>query len=224
VFKPPRICRVNENSVIIYFSNQLSNTLPSIIAEYRKKILKEFGRSILDTVPAYTSLLITFDDKRISFSPFHKNLDSLLNNTEIELVCKTAKKLEIPVLYTPEAGLDLLSLSEAKQLSIEEIVTLHTAVRYKVYAVGFCPGFAYMGDIHNSLEQPRLQSPRTQVPAGSVGIAENQTCIYPTTIPGGWNILGKTPLRFFKPSTQTCALSTGDEVCFCPIEQESSKY
>jgi inhibitor of KinA len=125
---------------------------------------------------------------------------------------------EIPVCYAPEFGLDLERVAAHTQLAPDEIVALHTAPDYRVAAIGFMPGFPYLAGLSPRLETPRLETPRVQVPAGSVGIAQRQTGIYPAESPGGWNIIGRTRLPLFDPSAASPSLlHAGDRVRFQPV-------
>jgi inhibitor of KinA len=145
-----------------------------------------------------------------------------LCEAEGDLLAGEMRQHLIPVCYAPEYGSDLQEVSEFTRLSIEEIVQLHTSLTFKVYMIGFVPGFAYMGILPPELEMPRRKSPRLEVPAGSVAIAGRQTGIYPAVIPGGWHIIGRTPWRLFDKNAQPCSrLSAGDLVQFEAITTEA---
>jgi KipI family sensor histidine kinase inhibitor len=130
--------------------------------------------------------------------------------------------VKIPTLYGGEMGPDLVFVAEHNGISIDEVIKIHSGAEYRVYMLGFSPGFPYLGGMPKSIETPRLSSPRTVIPAGSVGIAEKQTGIYPNASPGGWRLIGQTPIRLFDPETYPPALlRPGDQVQFVPIDQET---
>jgi len=151
---------------------------------------------------------------------FEQKIDPAINAAVIALKKpqKEARQLKIPVCYELPYALDLQALSDEKGISLEKIIELHTSQTYKVYMLGFLPGFTFMGKIVPALACKRKLSPRLKVPASSVGIAGFQTGIYPTTSPGGWQILGRTPLKIFDPKKENPFLfQAGDEVTFYPI-------
>jgi KipI family sensor histidine kinase inhibitor len=132
--------------------------------------------------------------------------------------------MSIPVYYDSSVGLDLVSLAQNKELSVEDVIRLHVQKDYFVYAIGFAPGFPYMGEVDKKIATPRLANPRAKVPKGSVGIADIQTAIYPKQSPGGWQIIGRTPTPMFDASYDGLSyLRVGDKVNFEPISQEMFK-
>ena len=127
----------------------------------------------------------------------------------------------LPVYYAPEAGIDLESLAERAGLPISKVIDLHAGAEYRVYAIGFAPGFAYLGEVDERIAAPRLATPRASVPRGSVAIADRQTAVYPSVSPGGWNLIGRCPVPMFDPSAQPCMpVAVGDTVRFEPISRE----
>jgi inhibitor of KinA len=133
-----------------------------------------------------------------------------------------ARSLRIPVCYDSAFGVDLKTLARTSKLLVNEVIALHTQQTYRVYMLGFLPGFPYMGIVDDKIATPRLSTPRKHVPAGSVGIAGNQTGIYPVDSPGGWNIIGRTPVKLFDPESESLALlQPGDEVSFIPISKSA---
>jgi KipI family sensor histidine kinase inhibitor len=127
----------------------------------------------------------------------------------------------LPVYYAPESGEDLEALAANAGLSIEEVIALHSGSEYRVYAIGFAPGFAYLGQVDERIAAPRLATPRQKVPRGAVAIADRQTAVYPATSPGGWNLIGRCPTRMFDPdASPTMPVNVGDRVRFEPINRE----
>jgi len=139
-------------------------------------------------------------------------------------VAFSSRKIKIPVCYAEKYGLDLNEISKQKKISISEIIQLHTAKKYRIYMIGFLPGFAYMGEVDKQIAITRKAQPRINVEGGSVGIAGMQTGIYPLDSPGGWQIIGKTPLKLFdKEKDHTVLLQPGDEIEFYPITEDEFK-
>jgi KipI family sensor histidine kinase inhibitor len=133
----------------------------------------------------------------------------------------TPRCVQIPVLYGGDGGPDLDHVADHNSLTVDEVVSIHSRPQYLVYMLGFSPGFPYLGGMDERIETPRLDTPRTIIPAGSVGIAEKQTGVYPTATPGGWQIIGLTPLNFFDPDADPPSLlEPGDLIRFVPIDQD----
>ena len=183
-----------------------------------------------ESVPSYDSLLIIFDMTLIDSHGVYralKDLSAESTSTQSALTKPTVdgKIIEIPVWYGAPDTSDLSVISKKTSLSIEEIITLHTSVSYKVYAVGFSPGFAYMGDIPEALKCARLGTPRKRVPKGAVAIADRQTAVYPSESPGGWNLLGVTAFDMLLHSREhsESRLKVGDVVKFVSITEQKYK-
>jgi len=148
-----------------------------------------------------------------------QRINSLLARLEVTSA-EVGHLVEIPVYYGIEVGPDLERVAQLHNISIDDVIRLHTARDYHVFAIGFAPGFAYMGEVDPALRTPRLETPRTQVPVGSVALADQQTAVYPVVSPGGWNILGRTPVKMFDPErADLCPVATGDRVRFVPISR-----
>ena len=180
--------------------------------------------AIIDQVPAFASVAVHYDPERVegdpAQSPYRRIVDSLLHVlskvSDDELPAPPT--VEIPVCYGGDLGPDLADVARQHALEPSEVIRLHTSGDYLVYMVGFMPGFAYLGGLPEQLETPRRPSPRTAVPAGTVGIGGQQTGVYPLVSPGGWNLIGKTPLRIFDVGREPPALlATGDRVRFREI-------
>ena len=172
----------------------------------------------VDTIiPAYRSLAIGYDPLTVSPENLQARLLSLegeLENAAIE----PPRTVEIPVLYGGQAGPDLAFVAAHNQLTPDEVIQIHCQAPYPIYAVGFAPGFCYLGGLDPRLRTPRLETPRTRVPAGSVGIADMQTGVYPSDSPGGWQLIGRTPLNLFNPlKTDPFLYRAGDRIRFVPI-------
>ncbi len=203
----------------------------SINKEYSKQVFQLYHQLLqyekkfwLDLIPAYTTLTIVFDSSTIpEESPsawVRKCIEELLE-TEVKRISTSTRQVTIPVCYAVNFAIDASRLCEEHAISHDQLVQLHTGMTYAVYMLGFLPGFPYMGSVDSRIATPRLAKPRSLVPAGSVGIAGEQTGIYPMDSPGGWNIIGRTPLKIFDVLREQPALLTpGDQVSFVPISRE----
>lgn len=174
---------------------------------------------VIECVPGFTSLTIHFDP--LQLPPSADRLDDLLSGLD-ESAGDDGRLVEIPVCYGAEFGPDLESVASLHGLAADEVVALHAAGDYRVHLVGFVPGFPYLGGLEARLATPRRESPRTAVPAGSVGIGGAQTGIYPVESPGGWQLIGRTPLRLFDAHRDPPALlRAGDRIRFVPVDAEA---
>jgi len=170
--------------------------------------------------PAYCSLLVKFDALRMRHEELEAILRQYLQRID-EVTLPEARLMEIPVCYGGECGPDLAEVCTMRRMTPAQAIELHASVEYLVYFLGFVPGFAYLGELPEELVTPRLAAPRKRVPAGSVGIAGNQTGVYPFATPGGWRLLGRTPIKMFRADHDGFSLlSIGDRVRFAPISAE----
>ena len=170
--------------------------------------------------PAYCSLLITFDALKVEHRALEASLRTYMDRLD-ELILPEPRRVEIPVCYGGEDGPDLNDVAALHETTPERVIELHAATEYVVYFLGFVPGFAYLGDLPPELATPRLAVPRRVVLPGSVGIAGRQTGVYPLPTPGGWRLIGRTPVAMFRPDrSDVSLLSTGDRVRFKSIPRE----
>jgi len=170
--------------------------------------------------PAYCSLLVKFDAIRMRHEEVEGILRKYLERLK-EVKLPEPRRVEIPVCYGGEFGPDLAEVCARRGITQARAIELHASVEYLVYFLGFVPGFAYLGELPEELVMPRLAAPRKRVPAGSVGIAGNQTGVYPFATPGGWRLIGRTPLKMFRADSDGLSLlSIGDRVRFTPISRE----
>lgn len=213
-----------ENSLIIYFGNTTAPEISAQVQQASKSLAAALGDSIIDQVTSYASLLLIFDPLRIDQyavrQVIHKTLqlnsDATLSGSSTSETC-----LELPVYYSEASGPELKLIRQNSGLSIDEIIAIHQSLTYRVYAIGFAPGFAFLGQVDERIATPRLSTPRLKVPRGAVGIADRQTAIYPDVSPGGWNLIGLCPTRMFNPAaTPTMPVSVGDEVRFKAISKD----
>ncbi len=174
--------------------------------------------SVIEAVPAYCTVLVHYDPLATTYNQIKNLIEEKISLLDVS-THRPSRRLEIPVLYGNISGPDLEPAAKALTLSPSELIRLHSEREYTVYMMGFTPGFPYLGILNEKLTLPRMSTPRTRVPAGSVAIAGSQTGIYPVDSPGGWHILGWTPLKLFDPLSESPFLfSPGDVVKFVPTE------
>jgi KipI family sensor histidine kinase inhibitor len=167
--------------------------------------------------PAYCSLLLKFDPLHTDHDRLQATLLQYLARIE-HVSLPEPREVEIPVCYGGDHGPDLIEVGSLHGITPEQVIELHSSATYLVYFLGFVPGFAYLGGLPDALVTPRLATPRRKVPSGSVGIAGNQTGVYPVSTPGGWRLLGRTPVQIFRPERKELSLlAIGDRVRFTPI-------
>jgi inhibitor of KinA len=170
--------------------------------------------------PAFCSLLVKFDAMRLRHEDVEAILREYLQRLE-EVKLPASRRVDVPVCYGEEYGPDLAEVCAMRGMTTAQAIELHTSMEYLVYFLGFVPGFAYLGELPKELVVPRLATPRRRVPAGSVGIAGNQTGVYPFTTPGGWRLIGRTPVAMFRVEREGLSLlAIGDRVRFAPISAE----
>ena len=177
---------------------------------------------VFDFLPTYRSVLVYYDPLITSSTEVESGIKRLLENA---VAADTGARhiVHIPTLYGGDMGPDIAFVAEHSGLDEQEVVRIHSGADYLVYMMGFSPGFAYLGGLDERLATPRLQSPRTEIPPGAVGIAEAQTGVYPVASPGGWQLIGRTPVRLFDPTRERpVLLSAGDYVRFAPIDSQQA--
>ena len=207
-----RIFPLGDSAATIEFGNEISAEFNNKAVNLARQIENTPFDGIIEAVPAYASLTVFYDSRLTTFEAVKGELARLSNNI-FSIAKLTPSLVEIPILVSSE--MDLARVAAYAALSSDEVLEIFLAQTYRVYMLGFLPGFAYMGELDDRIACPRLETPRTKVPKGSVGIAGKQTGIYPLESPGGWNIIGRTDLQMFDPaSDQPCILKPGDEVRF----------
>lgn len=210
-------------AVTLQIGDEIGEKINREVVGVLESLRKAAIPGVLELVPTYTSVCIHYDPLVLSYDDLLKVIGRLENGSAEKLENAAARIVEIPVCYGGEYGPDLAFVAEHNGLTAEEVVKRHSEGVYLVYMLGFLPGFAYMGGMDETIACPRLTSPRTKIPAGSVGIAGAQTGIYPLSSPGGWQLIGRTPLKMFAIDGEktTFALSAGDRVRFVPITEEA---
>ncbi|WP_077611886.1 5-oxoprolinase subunit PxpB [Clostridium sp. Marseille-P2415] len=214
-----KIKAVGDRAVLVELGDSISETTNRKVMELNKKIKEFYMEGILETVPAFCSILVCYDPLKTDFDTVSQ---AMLSLTEaLEEGGKSAGKLvQIPVCYGGSFGPDLSFVAEHAGMKEEEVIKLHCGRDYRIYMLGFLPGFPYLGGMDARIFTPRLQTPRTGIPAGSVGIGGEQTGIYPMESPGGWQLIGRTPYRLFQPEHEGKPLyEAGDSIRFVPISR-----
>lgn len=203
---------------MLVLAEQPDELLPLRIARLAERIRGELGEVLTDLVPGWTSLLLHYDLLRTDHRQLSAALKPIIERWQDEPFAAHQSRLhELPVFYNGE---DLNEVARLCQLSADDVIALHSGQDYSVGAIGFAPGFAYLGTLDARLALPRRSTPRVSVPAGSLAIAERQTAIYPQRSPGGWHLLGRCPWPLFDSSkAPPCPLVLGDRVRFIPIDE-----
>ena len=215
----PIVKPASDRSILIQFGSKISEDIHEQIVYYSNVILNSQSSYINNISPAYCSILVRLKNDVMMDEMLFKLKDIFTNQTTIDM--PPSKTIKIPVCYEGEFSPDIERVMKYTGYSKNEIITKHISGNYLVYFIGFSPGFPYIGGMNHKLETPRLKTPRTVVPKGSVAIGGNQTGIYPIESPGGWNIIGRTPTKLFnkKEESNPCLLSPGDTVKFKSISK-----
>lgn len=216
------ISPVSEDSVLITLGSGIDPALPGRIARLCDSLSDACAPWLLELIPSYTTVLVTYDLMQVDFREACRVIKTVTETSLAEGDVATTSGqavIELPVYYSRDTGPDLQVISEKTALTIDQIIEKHTNRVYDVYAIGFAPGFAFMGKVDPDIALPRKQSPRNRVPAGSVGIANQQTAVYPLESPGGWQLIGRCPIILFDPSNLS-RLKVGDKVRFVAVSRE----
>jgi len=215
-----RIVTAGDAAILVQFENRIDPVINRTVIAVAQAIHSAGIAGVRDVVPTYRSVAIHFD-------PLRTDRDALVSRVErdaasaLPTATEQAEPIRIPVCYCAEFGPDLASVAAVAGVSEAEVIRLHTSRTYRVFMLGFVPGFAYMGTVDERIAAPRLRVPRVRVPPGSVGIAGVQTGIYPTATPGGWQIVGRTPIRPFDPDrSEPFLFKPGDAVQFHAVRRE----
>lgn len=209
-----RIRPLGDSSALVQMGEEIDLHVNQKIHALSSLIETSSIAGIVETVPAYATLLVQYDPLILSFTQVKTILREKIAQVE-ETANRKPRQVEVPVRYGGEYGIDLEDVARQLHLQVNDVIRIHSEKIYTVYMMGFTPGYPYMGKLDNELIMPRLETPRTRVPAGTVAIAGSQTGIYSITSPGGWRLVGWTPLQLFDPHSETPFLfAPGDEVKF----------
>lgn len=206
--------------MLVYLGDHIGLPAHERVLQLLRRLQQHPPAWLRNLQPAYTSLMVTFDPCVVD----HAAVETALRRLDDQRKPPRPRKpriVQIPVCYGGEFGPDLQEAARAARIKPAQFIQLHSSRTYHAYFLGFAPGFAYLGEVSDQIAVPRLQSPRRVVPAGSVGIAGTQTAVYPFSTPGGWVLIGRTPVAVFRPNRKPMELiSIGDRVKFSPISPE----
>lgn len=217
---------MGDRAILVELGDEISPLVNHRVRELFITLKNQGGiEGIVEIVPSYRSLLIIYEAQSRSLTAIQKGVEEVYSSIDKSKIPEP-KRLKIPVVYGGEYGPDLDFVARYHGISPEEAVRRHTENVYQVYMIGFTPGFAYMGELPENISTPRRETPRTSIPSGSVGIAQSETGIYPVVSPGGWQIIGRTPLKLFDVTKRPPALmEMGDNIEFFSIqEKEMSQW
>ena len=218
--KDMRILTVGDCAVSVEFGQEISLEINHKVMALKMVLEREPIRGIVELIPTYCSLLIQYDPMELRYGQLRDRLEALVTQLdEVEMPPKQV--VEIPVAYGGEYGPDLGEVARAHNISEEEVIKLHSEPEYPIYMLGFVAGFPYLGGMNKAIATPRKKSPRLKIEAGSVGIAGEQTGIYSVESPGGWQIIGRTPLKLYDVNrNEPVLLKAGQYIKFKPITKE----
>jgi len=212
---------VCESSILIQFADEISVVLPPFINRVAELIYAHHTDSIMNLTPSYTTLLVDYLPYRIPEHAMLESLAQIVHQVDSFQALPSDNTVTLPVYYGSDVAPDLSSILRKKSMDLHTLIAKHTTPDYTICAIGFAPGFAFLSGLDSDLITPRLATPRLKVIAGSVGIADNQTAVYPSTTPGGWNIIGNCPSKLFDPeSEQLSPFRIGDKVRFESITKQ----
>ena len=212
-----RFCAASDQAVLVYLGEEIGFPAHERVLKLLRTLQSKPPVWLRNLQPAYCSLLISFDPCLVDHAAVEASLREFEQRAE-DMPLAKRRTFEIPVCYDAEFGLDLEEVARLHRLTADEVIRHHCSRVYHAYFLGFAPGFAYLGDLPPEIATPRLATPRKQVPAGSVAIAGRQTAVYPFAMPGGWRLLGRTPLSFFRVDREPMVpISVGDQVRFRSI-------
>ena len=211
-----KLVPLGDSALLVQLGDEIDLTLNQRVHALAALINTSPLEGVIETVPAYATLLIHYDPLILSFTQvrnYTRERMAQLRDRE----SRKPRRVNVPIKYGGQFGVDLDSVARRCQLQIEDVIRIHSQKIYTVFMMGFTPGFPYMGKLDEAISVPRLERPRTRVPAGTVAIAGSQTGVYPIDSPGGWQLIGWTPLQLFNPESESPFLfSPGNEVKFVP--------
>ena len=215
-----KILTAGDSSLLIEFGNEISPEINQKIKTTVQLMKEQHIEGVVDIIPAFCSLLINYDPRVIGYEELRNRMKALV---KVEVMAEAGVKrvFEIPVCYGGEYGPDIENIAEHAGLSVDEVIKIHSSRDYLIYMLGFLPGFTYLGGLDERIHTPRLANPRLKINAGSVGIGGSQTGIYPLDSPGGWQLMGMTPVKTYDPEREVPILvEAGDYIRFVPVDEE----
>ena len=212
-----KIMPAGDAALVVEFGDIIDENVNAQVHALARKIEEQHIEGIMEVVPTFRSVLVQYDVFVCSYSQIRDVVHSLADN--LNVLDKTAKKIvKIPCCYGARFGQDLSDMEKLTGLDRDEIIAIHSATDYKIYMLGFLPGFVYLGGLDKRIEVPRLKTPRVKIRKGAVGIGGNQTGMYPMDYPGGWRLMGATPIDLYDENRETpILLAAGEYIRFVPI-------
>ncbi len=221
MYQSAKYAPFGDKAIRIEFGSIVSPEVNARVHALHEAISNAQLSGVCECVPAYRSLTVTYDPEKVTYENLVSKVRSLEKALGVRTSERKTRRIVIPVAYGGDFGPDLERVAQYHNLKENEAAEIHSRSEYLVYMIGFIAGFPYLGKLPEEIVTPRLETPRLRVPQGSVGIAEDQTGIYPRQAPGGWQIIGRTPMKLFDPTCQPPALlQPGDHVNFKPISGE----
>ena len=221
MYEAPKFLAAGDRAIVVELGDEISVECNRRVHSLHRAVAREDLPGVVDIIPTYRSLLVEYDATQVSYADMMARLVDI-RGAAAEVPEDNTTVVHLPVLYGGEHGPDLEFVARNAGISIDEVIDLHSGTEYPVYMMGFTPGFPYLGGMSERIATPRLSTPRGVIPAGSVGIAEAQTGVYPIESPGGWQLIGRTPLRLFDVSrTPPSLIDAGDCVRFVPLSDQS---
>lgn len=220
MYESTRFLPAGDSSIFMEFGNSISPVINAKIRNVVRGIETSNIKGITELVPTYRSIQILYNPLEVEYDKLINALKELESSIP-EGDAGDYRIVEIPTVYGGEYGPDIKFVAEHNNLTVEEVIKIHTSTDYLLYMLGFTPGFSYLGGMSEKIATPRLKTPRTKIPAGSAGIAGTQTGVYPIDSPGGWQLIGRTPVKMYDPLSETpILLKAGDYVRFVSITEE----
>ena len=214
-----KIVTAGDSSLLVEFDQEIRPDINRKITATVQLIKAQHIEGVLDMIPAFCSLLINYDPRVVTYEEIKARVGSLLR-VEPKSGSQKSRIFEIPVCYGGAYGPDLGTIASHAGLSEEEVIRIHSSQDYLIYMLGFLPGFCYLGGLDERIHTPRLATPRIRIEAGSVGIGGPQTGIYPMDSPGGWQLMGMTPVKTYDPDREVPILvEAGDYIRFIPVDE-----
>ncbi|WP_027624205.1 5-oxoprolinase subunit PxpB [Clostridium lundense] len=223
MYNEPKYLIAGDKAITVEFGNEIKEEINKLVRSMSYAINNKNIEGIVEIIPTYRSISIQYNPLIISIEELIDKLKEIHSNID-KVQLPPTKVIQIPTVYGGEYGPDIEFIAQHNNISVEEVIKLHTSVDYLIYMLGFTPGFTYLGGLPKEIETPRLKTPRTKIPAGSTGIAGKQTGIYPIQSPGGWQLIGRTPLKLYDPKRNPpIILNAGDYLRFVPIDEREYK-
>jgi KipI family sensor histidine kinase inhibitor len=218
-----RILIEGDSSLLVEFGKEISPDINRRITAVVQLLKEQHIEGVVDLIPAFCSLLINYDPRVISYEEISERVHAIIK-LDARAGEQRKRVYEIPVCYGGEYGPDIDNIAEHAGLSVDEVIKIHSSRDYLIYMLGFLPGFCYLGGLDERIHTPRLANPRIKINAGSVGIGGSQTGIYPLDSPGGWQLMGMTPVKTYDPERDVPILvEAGDYIRFVPIDEDEYK-